>query len=169
MLSTTTGPAKCATEGSALFVDMNSRALSSSPTGANQDLAFVYDRSSAISVTSLLVCRDLDGAGTQQRSRHNAATVMNGSYRKLTGVANLPALEQAELITNLISEFIIQLRSCFGPCNATTVPSLENEIKRTGFKNVTGGETPLSIVSQKVRMTRADLIDLIQRTRQMFA
>jgi hypothetical protein len=49
---------------------------------------------------------DLDFPHVQERSRHVATTVVNGSGHMLTGAAHLPSLERAEDITRLLTAFI---------------------------------------------------------------
>ncbi|MFM0213725.1 alpha/beta hydrolase [Paraburkholderia sediminicola] len=89
-----------------LFVDMNSVALRSAPIGANLDAVAAYHRLGEISVPSLVICGDLDLPTTQERSRHVANAVLNGSYRELSGAAHLPSLERPVEITNLVMEFV---------------------------------------------------------------
>ena len=89
-----------------LFVNMNSVALGSTPTGVNLDTAPAYDRLGEISVPSLVICGDLDLPHIRERSRHVAETVLNGSYHELSGVAHLPSLERPAYITGLFAEFI---------------------------------------------------------------
>ena len=93
-------------EARQLFLDMNSVALRSPPTGANLDAVAAYHRLGEISVPSLVICGDLDLPGTQERSRHVATTVLNGSYHELTGAAHLPSLERPAEITDLVAEFV---------------------------------------------------------------
>ncbi|MFL9864404.1 alpha/beta hydrolase [Paraburkholderia fungorum] len=89
-----------------LFVEMNSVALRSAPTGTNLDAAPAYHRLGEISVPSLVICGDLDLPSTQERSRYIATTVSNGSYHELSGAAHLPSLERPAEITNLLTAFI---------------------------------------------------------------
>jgi len=89
-----------------LFIDMNSVALRSPPTGTNLDAVPAYLRLGEISVPTLVICGDLDLPSTQERSRYVATTVLNGSYHELSGAAHLPSLERPAEITDLISEFI---------------------------------------------------------------
>jgi pimeloyl-ACP methyl ester carboxylesterase len=93
-----------------LFVEMNSVALRSAPTGANLDAAPAYHRLGEISVPSLVICGDLDLSSTQERSRHVAATVLNGSYHELSGAAHLPSLERPAETTALVADFINRCR-----------------------------------------------------------
>jgi pimeloyl-ACP methyl ester carboxylesterase len=89
-----------------LFLDMNAIALRSSPTGSNLDVAPAFHRLNEISAPSLVIWGDLDFPHIQERSRHIAATVSNGSGHDLTGAAHLPSLERPADITRLTSEFI---------------------------------------------------------------
>lgn len=88
-----------------LFVDMNSVALQSQPTGANLDNSTTYHRLSEISMPSLVIYGDLDLAATQERSRH-VANALNGSSHVLHGAAHLPSLEQPGQVTDLLVAFI---------------------------------------------------------------
>jgi pimeloyl-ACP methyl ester carboxylesterase len=63
-----------------------------------------------ISVPSLVICGDLDLSSTQERSRHVAATVLNGSYHELSGAAHLPSLERPAETTALVADFINRCR-----------------------------------------------------------
>ncbi|MFK4442564.1 pimeloyl-ACP methyl ester carboxylesterase [Caballeronia udeis] len=89
-----------------LFVDMNAVALRSPPTGANLDAGGAYDCLGKLSMPSLVVWGDLDFPNVQERSRHVATTVLNGSSHVLTGAAHLPSLERPAEITGLVAEFI---------------------------------------------------------------
>lgn len=89
-----------------LFFDMNAVALSSLPVGSNLDTAPAYHRLSEISVPSLVICGDIDLPNIRDRSRYVAATVLNGSYHEMAGVAHLPSLERPAEITTLLTEFI---------------------------------------------------------------
>lgn len=89
-----------------LFLDMNGIALRSPPTGSNLDVAPAFGRLGEISAPSLVIWGDLEFPHIQERCRHVAATVLNGSGHELAGAAHLPSLERPAEITGLIAEFI---------------------------------------------------------------
>ncbi len=89
-----------------LFLDMNAIALRSPPTGSNLDVAAAFPRLGEISAPSLVIQGDLDFPHIQERSRHIATTMSNGSCHVLTGAAHLPSLERPADITGLLAEFI---------------------------------------------------------------
>ncbi|MGZ5034749.1 MAG: alpha/beta fold hydrolase [Usitatibacter sp.] len=89
-----------------LFLDMNSIALRSPPTGSNLDVAPAFHRLGEISAPSLVIWGDLDFPHIQDRSRHIATTMLNGSHHLLTAVAHLPSLERPADVTGLLAEFI---------------------------------------------------------------
>jgi pimeloyl-ACP methyl ester carboxylesterase len=89
-----------------LFLDMNDIALRSPPTGSNLDVAPAFHRLSEISAPSLVIWGDLDFPHIQERSRHIATMMLNGSCHELTGAAHLPSLERPADITGLLAEFI---------------------------------------------------------------
>ncbi|GGF00639.1 alpha/beta hydrolase [Aliidongia dinghuensis] len=89
-----------------LFLDMNAIALRSPPVGSNLDISPAFDRLGEISAPSLVIWGDLDFPHIQERSRHVATTMPNGSALQMTGVAHLPSLERPADVTGLVSEFI---------------------------------------------------------------
>ena len=93
-------------EARRLFLDMNAIALRSPPIGSNLDVAPTFHRLGEISAPSLVIWGDLDFPHIQERCRHVAATMPNGSGHMLTGMAHLPSLERPTEITNLLAEFI---------------------------------------------------------------
>ena len=93
-------------EARRLFLDMHAIALRSPPMGSNLDLAPAFHRLDEISAPSLVIWGDLDFPHVQERCRHIAATMPNGSGHVLTGMAHLPSLEQPTEITNLLAAFI---------------------------------------------------------------
>jgi pimeloyl-ACP methyl ester carboxylesterase len=93
-------------EARRLFLDMNGIALRSPPVGPNLDVAPAFHRLGEISTPSLVIWGDLDFPHIQERCRHVAATMPNGSGHVLTGMAHLPSLEQPTEITNLLAAFI---------------------------------------------------------------
>ena len=93
-------------EARRLFLDMNAIALRSPPIGSNLDVAPAFHRLGAISVPSLVIWGDLDFPHIQERCRHIAMTMPNGSGHMLTGTAHLPSLERPAEITNLVAAFI---------------------------------------------------------------
>jgi pimeloyl-ACP methyl ester carboxylesterase len=99
-----------------LFLDMNGIALRSPPIGANLDVASAFHRLGEISVPTLVMSGDLDFLNIQERSRHVAASVMNGVHHELTGVAHLPSLERPADLTGLLTGFI---KRCSGVSEKT--------------------------------------------------
>jgi pimeloyl-ACP methyl ester carboxylesterase len=89
-----------------LFLDMNAIALRSPPTGSNLDVAPAFHRLGEIAAPSLVIQGDLDFPHIQERSRHIATTMSNGSSHVLTGAAHLPGLERPAEITGLLAAFI---------------------------------------------------------------
>jgi pimeloyl-ACP methyl ester carboxylesterase len=89
-----------------LFLDMNSAALRLPPTGTNLDASPAYHRLGEVSVPTFVMCGDLDIPSIQERSRYVAATVSDGIFHQLSGVAHLPSLERPEEVTSLIVDFI---------------------------------------------------------------
>lgn len=92
-----------------LFHDMHAIALRSSPIGANLDVAPAFHRLGEIAAPSLVIWGDLDFPFIQERCRHVAATVLNGSHHELTGAAHLPSLERPADVKGLLAEFINHL------------------------------------------------------------
>ena len=97
---------RVAGEARRLFLDMNAIALRSPPIGANLDVAPTFQRLGEISAPSLVLWGDLDFPHIQERCRHIATTMPNGSGHVLTGTAHLPSLEQPTEITDLVATFI---------------------------------------------------------------
>ncbi|MBR1283962.1 alpha/beta hydrolase [Bradyrhizobium sp. AUGA SZCCT0177] len=93
-------------EARRLFHDMHAIALRSPPTGSNLDIAPAFHRLDEISAPSLVIWGDLDFPFVQDRCRHVASTMPNGSRHELAGVAHLPSLERPADITGLLTEFI---------------------------------------------------------------
>jgi pimeloyl-ACP methyl ester carboxylesterase len=93
-------------EARRLFLDMNAIALRSPPIGSNLDVAPAFHRLGEISVPSLVIWGDLDFPHIQDRCRHIAMTMPNGSGHMLAGTAHLPSLERPAEITNLVAAFV---------------------------------------------------------------
>jgi pimeloyl-ACP methyl ester carboxylesterase len=97
---------RVAGEARRLFLDMNAIALRSPPIGSNLDVAPTFHRLGEISAPSLVLWGDLDFPHIQERCRHIATAMPNGSGHVLTGMAHLPSLERPAEITRLLAEFI---------------------------------------------------------------
>ena len=95
-----------------LFLEMQAVALRSPPIGSSVDAAPAYQRLGEISAPTLVIQGNLDFPHIQDRSRHIAMTVLNGSHHELAGTAHMPNLERPATITHLLKEFI---RCCSGP------------------------------------------------------
>ena len=95
-----------------LFLDMQAIALRSPPVGASVDAAPAYHRLGEISVPTLVIQGDLDFPHIQDRSRHIATAVSNGSHYELSGAAHLSNLERSADVTRLLKDFIAR---CSGP------------------------------------------------------
>lgn len=97
-------------EGTArrFFLDMIGIALSAPPVGANLDRTPAYRRLGTITVPTFVIQGDLDFPHIQARSRHIAETVLGGSWHEMTGIAHLPAVEQPDVLADLISNFLPQ-------------------------------------------------------------
>jgi pimeloyl-ACP methyl ester carboxylesterase len=93
-------------EARRLFPDMNGIALRSTPVGSNLDVAPAFHRLGEISAPSLVIWGDFDFPHIQERCRHVAMTMPNGSGHMLTGMAHLPSLERPTEITGLLAAFI---------------------------------------------------------------
>ncbi len=89
-----------------LFLDMNAIVLRSPPTGTNLDTAPAFPRLGEIAAPSLVMWGDLEFPHIQERSRHIATVMPNGSGHALTGTAHLPSLERPAEITDLLVAFI---------------------------------------------------------------
>ena len=89
-----------------LLIDMNGVALRSPPVGSDVDVPPIYHRLSEIVAPSFVVWGDLDFPYVQERCRHVAATMPNGSGHKMKGTAHLPSLDQPEEVTALLATFI---------------------------------------------------------------
>lgn len=89
-----------------LFLEMNAIALRSSSPGPNLDIAPAFHRLGEISAPSLVIWGDLEFPHIQERSRHVAMTMPNGSGQVLSGAAHLPSLEQPTDMTNLLTGFV---------------------------------------------------------------
>lgn len=98
-----TGPAR------QLFLDMHASALRSPPTGTNLDLAPAFHRLGEITAPSLVICGDLEFPHIQERCRHMAAQMSNGSCHGLAGTAHLPSLDRPADVTDLLAAFIDRL------------------------------------------------------------
>ncbi|HWK44059.1 MAG TPA: alpha/beta hydrolase [Stellaceae bacterium] len=93
-------------EARRLFLEMNGIALRSPPIGANLDVAPAFPRLGEIAAPSLVICGDLEFPHIQERSRHIATTMSNGSFRALTGAAHVASLVRPTEVTGLLVEFI---------------------------------------------------------------
>jgi len=89
-----------------LFLDMNAIALRSPPIGSNTDVAPTFHRLGEISAPSLVIWGNLDFPHIQERCRHVATTMLNGTGHMLAGTAHLPSLERPAEITGLLAKFI---------------------------------------------------------------
>jgi pimeloyl-ACP methyl ester carboxylesterase len=89
-----------------LFLDMNAIALRTPPTGSNLDVTPAFHRLGEILAPSLVIWGDLEFPHIQERSRHIATVMLNGSCHELSGTAHLPSLERPADITGLLVEFI---------------------------------------------------------------
>lgn len=89
-----------------LFFDMNGIALRSPPIGSNLDAAPAFGRLGELSAPLLVIQGNLDFPHIQERSRHIATTVLNGSFHELPGAAHLPSLERPAEVTGLLAEFV---------------------------------------------------------------
>ena len=89
-----------------LFLDMNAIALRSPPTGSNLDTAPAFHRLDEISAPSLVIWGDLEFPHIQERSRHIATMMPNGSCHELSGTAHVPSLDRPADVTGLVAAFI---------------------------------------------------------------
>jgi len=95
-----TGPARD------LLLDMNGIALRALPVGSDVDIPPIFHRLAEIEVPTLVVWGDLDFPHVQERCRHIAAMVPNGSGHEMIGTAHLPSLDRPAEVTSLVTEFI---------------------------------------------------------------
>ncbi len=93
-------------EARRLLLEMNATALQLPPPGQSVDAVQAYERLGEIKVPTLVLWGDLDFTHIQQRCRHVAASVANGSGHVITGTAHLPSLEQPEHMTQAIDDFL---------------------------------------------------------------
>jgi len=89
-----------------LMLEMNSVALHASPFGSDVDIPPFFHRLAEIEVPTLVIWGDLDFPHIQERCRHIAATVRNGSSHEITGTAHLPSLDRPAEVTSILSEFV---------------------------------------------------------------
>lgn len=92
-----------------LLLQMNGIALRSPPVGSDVDVPPIYHRLSEIAVPCLVIWGDLDFPFVQERCRHVAASVQNGSGHEMRGLAHLPSLERPAEVTALIAAFLGRL------------------------------------------------------------
>lgn len=85
---------------------MNGIALRSLPVGSNLDVAPAFGRSGETSAPTFVIWGDLEFLHIQDRCRHIAAMVLNGSGHELAGAAHLPSLERPADVTGLLAQFI---------------------------------------------------------------
>lgn len=93
-------------EARRLFLEMHAIALNSPPVGANRDDVSAFSRLGEITAPSLVIWGDLDFPHVQERSRHVAMAMPNGSGHVLSSAAHLPSLERPADVTGLLTEFI---------------------------------------------------------------
>tara|TARA_E500000318_G_scaffold74376_1_gene69018 strand:+ start:78 stop:896 length:819 start_codon:yes stop_codon:yes gene_type:complete len=100
-------PGRVQSDARRLFLDMNGIALRrKADTEAEIDAPPAYHRLSDISMPTLVISGDLDFPFIQERSRHIAKTVHNGSHHEVPGTAHLPSLERPTEITELLAGFV---------------------------------------------------------------
>ena len=92
-----------------LFLQMNGVALRSAPVGTDVDVPLIYHRLSEVVAPCFVLWGDLDFPYVQERCRHIAAAVSNGSGREMKGAAHLPSLEQPEEVAALLATFVDQI------------------------------------------------------------
>lgn len=90
----------------ALFLDMQAVALRSPPAGASVDAAPAYQRLGEVAVPTLVIQGALDFPHIQDRSRHIAMAVPNGSHHELADTAHLSNLERPADVTRLLQNLI---------------------------------------------------------------
>ena len=94
-----------------LFLAMNAIVLRSPATGVNLDVAPAFPRLGEISAPTLVMCGDLEFPHIQDRCRHIATTVLNGSFHALPDTAHLPSLDRPADVTGPLVEFIARCSS----------------------------------------------------------
>lgn len=92
-----------------LLTDMNSIVLRSPPTGTDVDVAnspSAFHRLDELTIPTLMMWGDLDFPHIQERCRVAVEKMENGSSQILAGTAHLPSLDQPDVVTNSLLEFI---------------------------------------------------------------
>ena len=92
-----------------LVLAMNKLALSSATRGANLDCSNAFSRLKEINVPCQVVWGNLDFPHIQTRSQYIAEQASKGSQHVVTTTAHFPNLEQAAVVTCLISKFVSEL------------------------------------------------------------
>ena len=89
-----------------LFTKMNMRALEHPELTRERQPPSAWDRLAEITVPARIFCGDLDFPYMVELSEHVAKQLPNGEYRPLGGMAHMPFLEDPELMTDLVAEFL---------------------------------------------------------------
>lgn len=97
---------RVAGEARGLFLEMNGAVLRAPPAGPGLDVAPAYPRLGEIAAPVLVICGDLEFPHIQDRCRHIAATVQNGTFHGLAGTAHLPSLDQPAEVGGLVAGFV---------------------------------------------------------------
>jgi pimeloyl-ACP methyl ester carboxylesterase len=88
-----------------LFLEMNRVALANElPENAGDSALEAWDRLAEIEAPTLVICGDLDVPHLLERSRLLPQRLGHARYHEITGMAHLPYLEDAGLITGLVQE-----------------------------------------------------------------
>lgn len=93
-------------EARQLFLEMNGAVLRTPPAGSGLDVAPAYPRLGEIAAPVLVICGDLEFPHIQDRCRHIAATVQDGTFHGLAGTAHLPSLDQPVEVSGLVAGFV---------------------------------------------------------------
>jgi pimeloyl-ACP methyl ester carboxylesterase len=89
---------------------MNERALQAADTGPTADRAAAWPRLGEICVPALVLVGNLDVSDLRAIGRLLAAALPNATFTELIGVAHLPQLEEPEVLSDVIANFISPLR-----------------------------------------------------------
>ncbi len=89
-----------------LFSTMNMTALRHPELTRERQPPDAWGKLAAIDAPAQLCCGDLDFPWMVELSRHLAARRPNAEFRLLNGMAHMPFLEDPNLMTNLVQEFL---------------------------------------------------------------
>lgn len=90
-----------------LFLDMNGRALSSSPAGDERSATNAYARFAELYHDILFVTGEFDFPHVNERTRHLASIAKSARLIEMRAVAHLPSLEQPDAFSAVARGFVV--------------------------------------------------------------